>query len=104
MTKKILFALAKFGVSAGIIAYLAIRAHRDGTFAPLVDQPKHWGLLALGLAAYLAAVLMSFVRWRALVVALGLQFSIRDALRLGFLGYLFNFVSLGSVEIGRAHV
>lgn len=97
MPKKIFIALAKLGVSIGIVAFLTIRAHRDGTFAPLVDQPKHWGLLALGLAAFLAAVLMSFVRWRALVVALGMPFSIRDAMRLGFLGYLFNFVSLGSV-------
>lgn len=97
MPKKIILWLARFGVSAGIIAYLAARARRDGTFAPLVDQPKHWGLLALGLAAYLAAVLLSFVRWRALVVALRLPFSLRDALRLGFLGYLFNFVSLGAV-------
>ena len=97
MPKKIIVWLAKFGVSAGITAYLTLRAHRDGTFAPLVNQPKHWSVLALGLAAYLVAVLMSFVRWRALVVALGLQFSVRDALRLGLLGYLFNFVSLGAV-------
>jgi uncharacterized membrane protein YbhN (UPF0104 family) len=97
VVKKVLITLAKFGVSSGIIAYLAIRAHRDGTFIPLIEQPKHWGLLALAFCAYLAAVLLSFLRWRALVVALGLTFSVRDALRLGFLGYLFNFVSLGSV-------
>ena len=95
--KKLLIAFVKFGVSIGIIAYLAIRAQRDGTFIPLIEQPKHWGLLSMAFAAYLAAVVLSFLRWRALVVALGLRFSVRDALRLGFLGYLFNFVSLGSV-------
>jgi uncharacterized membrane protein YbhN (UPF0104 family) len=31
------------------------------------------------------------------VRAVGIRFRFRDALRLGFLGYLFNFVSLGSV-------
>lgn len=95
--KRILISLLKFGVSFGIIAYLVERARRDGTFTPLVEQPKHWGLLGLASFAYLVAVLLSFVRWYALVRALGLQFTMRDAFRLGFLGYLFNFVSLGSV-------
>ncbi len=43
------------------------------------------------------AVSLTFVRWYLLVRALGLHFRLLDAFRLGFLGYLFNFVSVGSV-------
>jgi uncharacterized protein (TIRG00374 family) len=37
------------------------------------------------------------VRWYLLVRTLHLPFRLRDAFRLGFLGYLFNFVAFGSV-------
>jgi uncharacterized protein (TIRG00374 family) len=43
------------------------------------------------------AVILSFLRWRCLVLAFGIPFSVREALRLGFLGYLLNFISFGSV-------
>ncbi len=42
-------------------------------------------------------VVTTIVRWYLLVRALELPFTLRDAFRLGFLGFLFNFVSLGSV-------
>jgi hypothetical protein len=43
------------------------------------------------------AVCLSFVRWWVLVRALTLPFRLTDGIRLGFLGYLLNFVGLGSV-------
>jgi uncharacterized protein (TIRG00374 family) len=42
-------------------------------------------------------VSITFLRWYLLVRAVELPFTVRDALRLGALGYLFNFISLGSV-------
>jgi uncharacterized protein (TIRG00374 family) len=42
------------------------------------------------------AVGITFYRWYCLVRALRIPFLFRDAIRLGFLGYLFNFVALGS--------
>ncbi|TXT16411.1 MAG: hypothetical protein FD138_4759, partial [Planctomycetota bacterium] len=41
--------------------------------------------------------MLTFLRWFVLVKALGFPFTVRDALRLGFIGYLFNFVAPGSV-------
>jgi uncharacterized protein (TIRG00374 family) len=70
--------------------------NRDA-FAELRGQPKDWSLLALAWLASMAAVMLTFVRWYVLVRALDLPFSMKDAFRLGFLGYLLNFVSLGSV-------
>lgn len=95
--KKILINLLKFGVSAGILAYLIVDAQRNQTFAKLATQPKDWPLLALAFIICLAAVALTHVRWYFLVRALDLPFTMRDAFRLGFLGYLMNFVSLGSV-------
>jgi uncharacterized protein (TIRG00374 family) len=95
--KKTLITFVKFGLSAALIGYLVIDASRGETFTNLVEQPKHWGLLAAAWALCMAAVLTTIVRWYFLVRALDLPFTMRDALRLGFLGYLFNFVSLGTV-------
>jgi uncharacterized protein (TIRG00374 family) len=87
--------IVKFAFSAGIIAWLVY--DNGPAFEQLRGQPKHWGLFALAWLASLAAVMLTFVRWFVLVRALDLSFSMKDAFRLGFLGYLLNFVSLGNV-------
>ncbi|MBS0209918.1 MAG: flippase-like domain-containing protein [Planctomycetes bacterium] len=87
--------LLKYGVSLGIIAYLIYGSWGD--LKRLVDEPKHWGMLAAAWACCFLGVVLTIVRWRLLVLALDMPFTHRDALRLGFLGYLFNFVSLGAV-------
>ncbi|GIX00394.1 MAG: hypothetical protein KatS3mg111_3726 [Pirellulaceae bacterium] len=61
------------------------------------EQPKRWHLLLAAQIVALAGVMLSFIRWRLLVRAFHIPFSLREALRLGFLGYLLNFVSFGSV-------
>jgi uncharacterized protein (TIRG00374 family) len=95
--KPILVKLLKFGISAAIIGYLVVDAWGNETFANLANQPKHWGLLSAAWLLCMLGVVVTIVRWHLLVKALELPFSMRDAFRLGFLGYLFNFVSLGSV-------
>jgi hypothetical protein len=95
--KKLLVNLLKFGVSIGIVAYLVYDAVSDDSFARVMDQPKHWGFFVVAWALCMGATCLTFVRWFYLVRALDLPFRMADAFRLGFLGYLFNFVSLGSV-------
>jgi hypothetical protein len=63
----------------------------------LRQQPKDWFLLAFALALVLTANLISFLRWRMLVRSLDVPFHVTEAIRLGFLGCLFNLVSAGSV-------
>jgi hypothetical protein len=94
--KRTLINVLKVGVSAGILGYLVHTAVGDRYFAQLAGGTKHWGLLAAAWSLLLVSVLITFLRWGILVRALGLPFGTRDALRLGFLGYLLNFVSLGS--------
>jgi hypothetical protein len=85
---------AKFGISIGIIAYLVYRASLDDSFSKLLSGSKDWALLAAAGALCLGAVLLTILRWNLLVRALGIPLSVKDALRLGFLGYLLNFVSV----------
>ena len=87
----------KFGLAAGILGYLIYDASRKEDFRQMLEQPKDFGAIAAGFGLFLSAVLVSFFRWRLLVCALGFPFSPKDALRLGFLGYLLNFVAPGGV-------
>jgi uncharacterized membrane protein YbhN (UPF0104 family) len=54
-------------------------------------------LLGLAFGVYLCALLLTFVRWYVLVRALDLPFRLRDAMRLGFIGNVFNLVIPGAV-------
>jgi len=95
--KKILVAVLKIAVSGGILSYLVWDAHQNEAFAHLWRQPKHWGLLTGALAACAAAVLLTLIRWCYLVRALDVPLRMRDALRIGFLGHLFNLAPMGIV-------
>ncbi|MCA9179259.1 MAG: flippase-like domain-containing protein [Planctomycetales bacterium] len=94
--KKHLILLLKLLLPALVIAYL-LRQLEPGQLETLRDHPKHWGLLALAFLMAFGAVTLSFARWWLLVRSLELPFRFRDALRLGFLGYLMNFIAPGSV-------
>jgi len=113
--KKLLVVVLKIALSVAILAWLirdAIQGSGNGNvFENLARQPKHWGLLAgAGLFSF-AAVALTLIRWCYLVRALDIPFSMKDALRIGFLGYLFNFFPLGIVAgdlvkvlmLGREH-
>lgn len=91
------FRLLMLGVSLAILGFLVRQASREDLFQDLLRQEKHGRELVFGFGCCLAAVLISFVRWFILVRALRLRFTLADAFRLGFLGYLFNFVSPGNV-------
>ena len=99
--KKLLVTLLKISVSAAIIGYLVFDATRGkgnaNVFANLVEQPKHWGMLAAAWASCTAAVLLTFIRWWLLVRALDIPCSFSSAIRIGFWGYLFNLAPLGIV-------
>ena len=94
---KVLLALLKIGGSVAIIAYLVYQAQKSTAFTDLRDQPKQWDLLAAASALLAASLLLTIVRWLYLVRALEIPFTFKDALRLGFVGYLFNLAPLGIV-------
>ncbi len=95
--KKLVIGLLKIGISLGILVYLVIRAKSNDVFSDLVARPKDWTLLAAATGLYVVAILITFVRWWYLVRALGIEFSLREAVRLGLLGFLFNLAPAGIV-------
>ena len=97
LTRKLLSTIAKLGVSAALIAYLVIRARQDEQFGSLLAGQKNWPVLLCALPVCLFAVTITILRWRLLIGALGLSFSVRETLRAGFLGYLANLLPFGLV-------
>jgi uncharacterized protein (TIRG00374 family) len=103
--KKRLTTILKFLVPVAIIAFLiySVASHEPGsadeanTFEVVGNADWNWGALAAGLLLSLVAVSITFFRWYLLVRALELKFRLGDAFRLGFLGFMFNFVGAGSV-------
>lgn len=95
--KKIAWATVKIGVSAALLSYLFYQAAQNDAFQNLWSQPKDWLLLGLGWAVLFAVVLLTIVRWHLLLRVIALPVTWRQSLRISFLGYLFNFFSLGTV-------
>jgi uncharacterized protein (TIRG00374 family) len=95
--KRLLINLLQWGIPAAIIAWLVIAAFHSDSFAQLWQQPKHWDLLAASTATCFSAALTTILRWHFLVRAVNLPLRLRDTIRLGFLGYLYNFVLPGGV-------
>jgi glycosyltransferase 2 family protein len=56
----------------------------------------NWSFFVLGTVLTGAAFLVTFLRWYYLVSSQNLPFTKRDAVRLGFIGVLFNYVAPGA--------
>jgi uncharacterized membrane protein YbhN (UPF0104 family) len=84
----------KWPVALGILAWL-YRSNQEH-LAQVAEVPKAWGYLLAAVGLIAGSTLLTFLRWYFLVRALRFPFRIRDALRLGFLGLLSNYVAPGS--------
>jgi len=80
-----------------ILGFLLQRIQGASGFERLLKEPKDWLFLALAQGLVLIAFSLSYVRWYLLVRGLNLEFHLRDAFRLGTLGFMLNQVSPGSV-------
>ena len=63
----------------------------------MLHQSKHWDFLAVALLLTGIGTLLTLIRWCYLVRALGIPFSMRDALRIGYIGCLVNLLPMGIV-------
>ena len=96
-SQKTLLAVVKVVLAAVILVFLFYRIQGAQGFERLLNDPKNWNFLALAQGLVLVAFSLSFVRWYLLVRGLDLEFQLRDAFRLGTLGFMLNQVSPGSV-------
>jgi len=94
--KTTLLTVAKFAVPTAIILFLFHNIPAE-KWEKLTDQPKDYPLLATALVVALAAISISFGRWCLLVRCQGIELSMVEAFRLGSIGFLLSFVSVGSV-------
>ena len=108
--KKIIITAVKIGIPVLLIGYLvwdavsrgeSVFTDDEGNFVPqrvydVVNHAiAHWWWLAAALAAATGGVVLTLIRWYWLVRALDIPLPFKDALRIGFLGYLTNFTPLG---------
>lgn len=89
--------IIKLGLIFLIFVYLFSRSIGNDSFRQFLAVQKDWNLIFFGFLASLTAVFITFVRWKWLNGALGVKLSIRETFRLGFIGYVFNFLPMGIV-------
>ncbi|MCA9121686.1 MAG: flippase-like domain-containing protein [Planctomycetaceae bacterium] len=94
--KKTIITLLKVLLPLAIILWLLASVNPQD-LQHLRDREKDWVTLGLAFAMAMLAVCLTFVRWYLLVRTLHIPFRLSDAFRLGFLGFLLNFVGVGSV-------
>ncbi|MBN2291884.1 MAG: flippase-like domain-containing protein [Pirellulales bacterium] len=97
IAKKALLLLVKIGIPIAIITYLVYEAKNQQSFAELYAHPKNWPLLTAACLCCASAVLLTIVRWYFLVRALDVPCGLREVLRIGFMGYLFNLAPMGII-------
>jgi len=87
--------LARLALGLGLLS-LALWANQEQIELVIQRRPR-FSLFGLGLGLYFSGVLLSYVRWFWLVRALGLPVRFPSAIRLGFIGTLFNLLIPGAV-------
>ena len=96
-SKRHLITALKFGLSIAILWYLFNSAAKDDEFENFFARQKQWGWIGLGFVGAVAAHLFGFYRWRVMLRALDVPFSNMDAIRIGFIGVLFNMITVGVI-------
>lgn len=89
------WAWGKWPVAAALLT-LVLWQNRVG-LSRIAEVSLHWPSLLTAFALCGGSITLTFVRWYWLVKAQGFAFQLRDGLRLGFVGFLFNFVGPGGV-------
>ena len=97
MLKKIFIATVKLALILALFSFLTVRALQGAAFSDLRVDARGVVFLGAGFLFSFIATTVTVVRWRALVQALDVSLSLRDALRFGFLGFAFNLSPLGVV-------
>lgn len=85
----------KWPVALALLAFLFYQNRNE--LRGLSERHIVWPYFGIAFVLAFASLLLTFVRWYLLVWSQGFPFRLRDAMRLGFLGYLFNYVGPGAV-------
>jgi uncharacterized protein (TIRG00374 family) len=94
--RRYLWNTLKYLLAFGVLGYVVYK-HRVWDEHIVQGKPINGWDLALGFGLYLAAVLITLVRWYLLVRAQDLPFTLPAAFRVGFIGFFYNMLLPGSV-------
>jgi uncharacterized protein (TIRG00374 family) len=81
-------------VAAAVLGYLFYAYW--GPLASLLAQRPDWSYLGLALLVVAASIALTFYRWYLLVWAQDFPFTLKDAVRLSFIGYACNYLGPGA--------
>lgn len=84
----------RWPVGLGILVYLFFLYREQ--FIDLAQRELDYPYLVLAFVLAFGAILLTFIRWYLLIRGQNLPFQLKDAIRLGFIGYLFNYVAPGA--------
>ena len=96
MRKTLLFFIKLFIIVA-IFTFLITRAVKGSALTDLSWNNVNISLLLVGFFFNFLATATTLIRWRLLVLALGGKLSLSDAMRLGFIGFMFNLSPVGII-------
>lgn len=85
----------KWLFALGLLALL-LYINRN-TIGGLTWDSIRWESACAAFSLCSSAILLTFVRWYLLVWAQGFDFTLKDAIQLGFLGYVSNYIAPGAV-------
>ena len=80
---------------AGLAVLSWVIYQNQGDFLRLKENGIDWFYLTLAFILCTSSIVLTFVRWYLLVWALEFPFHVKDALRLGFIGFLCNYIAPG---------
>ncbi len=81
-------------VAAAVLGYLFYAYW--GPLASLLAERPDWSYLGLALLVVAASIALTFYRWYLLVWAQDFPFTLKDAVRLSFIGYACNYLGPGA--------
>lgn len=93
--RKIAMTLFKWGLAAGLVGFLYWQ-NRE-TFAQIGKRQVLWQMMGVAILVRFLALLVTFCRWRLLIVGIGIPMSLREGFRLGILGEACNNIGPGAV-------
>jgi uncharacterized membrane protein YbhN (UPF0104 family) len=94
-SRSIVVNVSLIAVGFGLLG-LAIYSNRE-KLKDVFSHPIDFRLFGLAFGIYMVGLLGSFLRWFTLVRTVGLKFQPFDAIKLGFIGNVFNLVIPGAV-------
>lgn len=101
VSKSLVTGFLKTAIGLGLLAYVINANWRPGNGGPgirnLLMQTPDFALLALVAVLVALAVSCQILRWYLLVRALDLPFTLRNAFRIGMVGYFYNTLLPGSI-------